>query len=583
MKGAFRNSLIMALAAIVMGCQEKPAHTPQGPRAKVPEILSSHCSQAIGEPRIERISERVWVALGFDLANVALIRTEIGDIVVDTAMSTSRAQEIRSAFEKEIPQLSVHSIIYTHSHIDHVGGASVWAKDETEIWATESFSQHLLKQYALFREAESTRGSMQFGFRVDPESLPCSSIGRRPQLKDLERVGILFPTHTFSGKRGLQFGSTELHLLEAPGETHDQLMVWLPKERVLLCGDNFYWTFPNLYTLRGTSPRPVDQWIKSIDLMRRLLPVHLVPGHTSPIHGEEKIQEVLRNYRDAIQWVRDEVVRRANRGEKLEEIAARVELPQHLRENPYIRELYGQVDWSARAIYTNNLGWFDGNPANLYPVAPETVARRELELMGGVERVMGLAEKALEDSDPKWAIHLLAKIEQSGLAGGEAKRRVRDLLAASFQSLAETISNTNGRAYLLESALDIKEGKGERVRSIPDPRFVERLPLDHILEIMAVNLVPERGANTHECLEFFFPDEGKRFFLTVRFGIAELSQGEPFPGTPEPVATLEMDSKDFKYMLSRLESALGLFLRGKIKVHGSWLRAASFLRMFRIE
>jgi hypothetical protein len=39
MKGAFRNSLIMALAAIVMGCQEKPVHTPQGPRAKVPEIL----------------------------------------------------------------------------------------------------------------------------------------------------------------------------------------------------------------------------------------------------------------------------------------------------------------------------------------------------------------------------------------------------------------------------------------------------------------------------------------------------------------------------------------------------------------
>jgi hypothetical protein len=36
-------------------------------------------------------------------------------------------------------------------------------------------------------------------------------------------------------------------------------------------------------------------------------------------------------------------------------------------------------------------------------------------------------------------------------------------------------------------------------------------------------------------------------------------------------------------MLSGLESALGLFLRGKIKVHGSWLRAASFLRMFRIE
>lgn len=52
-----------------------------------------------------------------------------------------------------------------------------------------------------------------------------------------------------------QVGEEEIHLIEAHGETHDQLFVWLPRNRVLLPGDNYYRAFPNLYTIRGTSPR----------------------------------------------------------------------------------------------------------------------------------------------------------------------------------------------------------------------------------------------------------------------------------------------------------------------------------------
>lgn len=575
----------LILLAGLWGCQEKRSPVKEGPSPGVstPEILAHQCEQVVGDPRIERVSQRVWVAVGFDLANVILIRTEAGDVVVDTGMSPSRAWEIRSAFEKEMGILYVKTIVYTHSHIDHVGGASIWAEDGTEIWATEKFSQHLLKQYALFREAERARGFKQFGFRVDPSSLPCSSIGRRPRLEDLERVGILFPTHTFSGRELLKLGKTELELIEAQGETHDHLMVWIPEERVLLCGDNFYWSFPNLYTLRGTSPRPVDSWIESIDRMRRLAPVHLVPGHTPPIHGEETIQQILTNYRDAIQWVRDEVVRRANRGEKIERIAKEIELPEHLKNQPYIKELYGQVDWSAKAIYTSYLGWFDGSPERLYPLSPDRVAQREIELMGGLERVMALAQKALEEADHRWAIHLLTKIQESGLAEGETEGRLRELLATAFEDLATTIPNTNGRAYLLESALELRQRSVGRVVSIPETGFVEKLPLDHILKIMAVGLVPQRAQKVHECLELLFPDEGRRFFLTVRFGIAEISEGEPFPNTPEPIGTLEISSRDFKLMVAKLESALQLLVKGRIKVKGSWLKVARFLGKFRIE
>jgi glyoxylase-like metal-dependent hydrolase (beta-lactamase superfamily II) len=53
----------------------------------------------------------------------------------------------------------------------------------------------------------------------------------------------------------VQVGGVRIELVEAHGETHDQLFVWLPDKSVLLPGDNYYHSFPNLYSIRGTSPR----------------------------------------------------------------------------------------------------------------------------------------------------------------------------------------------------------------------------------------------------------------------------------------------------------------------------------------
>ena len=41
---------------------------------KSPDLVKTHCD-LIGAPRVERISEHVWVAIGYDLANVILIHT----------------------------------------------------------------------------------------------------------------------------------------------------------------------------------------------------------------------------------------------------------------------------------------------------------------------------------------------------------------------------------------------------------------------------------------------------------------------------------------------------------------------------
>ena len=84
------------------------------------------------------------------------------------------------------------------------------------------------------------------------------------------------PTHTFSGFTKFTVGEYTIELHEAHGETHDMLFVYIPELELLLPGDNYYQSFPNLYTIRGSSPRPIRDWIRSLDSMRRLNPKYLV-------------------------------------------------------------------------------------------------------------------------------------------------------------------------------------------------------------------------------------------------------------------------------------------------------------------
>ena len=568
------------VSSLSLGACDRAKVVEEGVSIATPELLEKHCREIVGPPRVEKISEHVWAALGFDLASTVLIHTSEGNVIVDTAISPPKAREVRAALEAEAPRGPVKAIIFTHSHIDHVGGATVWAEEGVPIWATAALPGHLLKQYALFLPIETLRGSRQFGRDVPSSEVPCSALGPRPDFDRMAESGMLLPTQTFSGEKTLEIGGLEMELVEAHGETHDQLFIWVPEDETLIAGDNFYWSFPNLYTLRGTSPRPVDEWIESVDKMRRRNPAHLVPNHTRPIHGKREIAEILTNYRDSIQWVRDEVVRGANKGLDVDTLAETIKLPKHLAEKHYNKEFYGQVDWSVRAIYTNNLGWFDGRPDKLYTLPQGEVAAREVELFGGVDKVLTLADQAFEQGDVRWAIHLLAKLEDSGLAKGAASDRLTGKLALCYEKLAEGIYNTNGRAYLLQSAVELRRGSSETERAVPSERLVSRIPLENIFFILGSKLIPEKAMDVHESMQFVFPDEDKRFTITVRRGVAEVVEGEPLPGTPEPVAVLTFGSLDFRKMVFKMASPAGLWAKGKISAEGSWVDALKFLGRF---
>ena len=153
-----------------------------------------------------------------------------------------------------------------------------------------------------------------FGTFLDDAALVNAGIGPCLGIHENSTMGLVRPTHTFEETLEQEISGVRFELVFAPGETNDQIFVWLPDKKVLLPGDNIYQSFPNLYTIRGTPYRDVNKWVESLDKMRALRPEHLVPSHTMPISGADKIYEILTDYRDAIQYVHDQTIRGMNRG-----------------------------------------------------------------------------------------------------------------------------------------------------------------------------------------------------------------------------------------------------------------------------
>src|SRR5258706_3482055 len=363
------------------------------------EKLRAHSAEFRRE--VIKVTDGVWVAVGFSNANSVLIEGEGGSIVVDTTSDLEDAKDVKAEFAK-LSTAPVRAIIYTHSHPDHTGGGGVFAgNDHPEILAHRLFVDRVPDVGRNGRD-----GGDQFGSTL-PDALFIHAgtgiqFGRHPAPS-----AYLPPTRTFSEDRlELTIAGVRLQLLHTPGETRENVAVWLPDKRVLLPGDDFYKSFPTLYTIRGARLRPIDQWIASLGLMVDLGADYLVPGHTRPVLGIANVRAALATYRDGIKSVLDQTLEGMKRGERPDELVQHVRLPPALAASPYLQEFYGTVAWSVRAIYADHAGGFDGNPTKLSPLPEKDRAARGIELAGGRERVLPRARRAPSGPDFQWAAGL---------------------------------------------------------------------------------------------------------------------------------------------------------------------------------
>ena len=245
----------------------------------------------------------------------------------------------------------------------------------------------------------------------------------------------------------------ELELVMAPGETPDHMVVWYPEKKVLISGDNFYRSFPNLYAIRGTAYRDFDTWADTMDVLMSFEAEVLGPGHTKAIFGADNIKQVLTDYRDAIRHVVDETRNGMDAGQTIDELAHSIKLPDRLAEKPYLREYFGRVDFAVRAYFVGTMGWFDGNPTTLGTLPPHAEAERFIKLAGGAGAVRAEIESARADGDHQWALQLIDRLISSGEDAGAARKTK----AAVLRDHAVSQINCPTRHYYIQCAKELEQ------------------------------------------------------------------------------------------------------------------------------
>jgi alkyl sulfatase BDS1-like metallo-beta-lactamase superfamily hydrolase len=327
-----------------------------------------------------------------------------------------------------------------------MGGLGVWRGKDTEVIAQQNQVEflHYRERLAGYMSLGAARQFPQFSGFLKQRYQQAKEDGW-PGNHDAE----IPATILFDDKYEFELGGTKFVVFHTPGETYDQASVWIPRYRAVHVADNFYDSFPNLYTLRGTKPRWALDYVDSINKVLALEPEILVRGHGDPVEGREKIREVLTRYRDAILFVHNETVKGMNEGKDVYTLMQEIKLPKDLD----FGEGYGKVIWSIRGIYEGYVGWYDGKSASLYELPHEAVYPELVEAAGGAGVIVKKVTRHIEKGQYLRALLL----NDIAFAAAPDDRSVLDTRIAVLKKLREASKNSNEKGWLSSEIKDLEE------------------------------------------------------------------------------------------------------------------------------
>ena len=416
------------------------------------QLLKDYTARTF-QKEIVHVADNIYYFTGYGHSNATLIVGATSCILIDTLDSDARAQKLKEAIA-ELTDKPVKTIIYTHGHPDHRGGAGAFADTAEEVIAFAP-KYPALKHTDVVNPVLMLRGSRQFGYTLSDDELITQGLGPKEGHACNEGTYAILPPTTVYTEDMVErnIDGIDFKLVSAVGETDDQIFVWLPNYKILCCGDNYYPCWPNLSAIRGSQYRNVAAWIDSLDNIRSYQPETLLPGHSYALQGKEAIEEVLKNYRDAIEFVLLQTLKGMAQGKTADELAASVKLPETLRSLPYLGEYYGTVAWSVRGIFAGYAGWFDGNPTNLNPLPPTNEAQNMLRMMGGAENVLTEISHAIQAQQYQWTLQLCDIL----LNSRQQVQQARQYKAQALLALAELETSSNGRHYYQICARELIE------------------------------------------------------------------------------------------------------------------------------
>ncbi len=364
------------------------------------------------------------IAMVEAFSHCILFSTDDGMVAFDTSSVQGAARVVDAV--RSWSRDRIHTLVYTHGHLDHVGGCGAFMEDarassspRPQIVGHENVSRRF-DRYRFTSGYNSVINQRQFG-----------QFSRRGyemvDEDDFLPAGSEPPDVTYSQSLNLEIGGLSIELQHARGETDDHTWAWIPERKAICAGDFFIWCFPNAGNPQKVQRYPVE-WAAAMRAMAAQEAELFLPAHGLPIAGRERIRGVLTDVADALEFLVKETIDRMNTGMRLTDIVNEVRMDPTILEKPWLRPIYDEPEFVVRNIWRLYGGWYDGNPAHLKPSPDGELAREIATLAGGA---LKLAERgqALMSDDPRLACHL---VEMAVLAEPSSKT-VHEIRAEVYQ------------------------------------------------------------------------------------------------------------------------------------------------------
>ncbi len=474
------------------------------------------------------VADGIYQVRGFDIANVTFIRGKTGWIVIDPLTCAETARAALDLVDAKLGKRPIHTVIYTHSHIDHFGGVRGVVSDEdvaagkTGVVAPFGFLEAAVSENVIAGVVMGRRATYMYGslLPAQPDGYVDSGLGKGPVLGS---VGLIAPTEsiTETGAERVYDGVEIVFQMTPNTEAPAEMNFYFPQHRSLCMAENCTATLHNLYTPRGAQVRDSLSWSKYIDESIELFAAgsdSVFASHHWPRWGSDTVRGFLTKQRDVYRYIHDQSMRMANQGETAVEIAEQMVLPESLRTEMHARDYYGTVNHNAKAVYQRYLGWFDGNPAHLHELPPVEASKKYVEYMGGASATLERARIDFDSGNYRW----VAQVVNHVVFAEPENEAAKALQADALEQMGYQAESGPWRSFYLTAALELRRG----VDRASAPNITENaggilpsMSVEMIFDSMAVRLNGPRAAGQSLSVNFDFTDTKEQYVLRVENGV----------------------------------------------------------------
>jgi alkyl sulfatase BDS1-like metallo-beta-lactamase superfamily hydrolase len=282
-------------------------------------------------------------------------------------------------------------------------------------------------------------------------------------------------------------------------------------------------------------------------------------SHHWPTWGTERIVGFLSAQRDLYAYLHDQTLRLLNQGYNGAEIAEMIELPPAITAVWNTRGYYGSVSHNVKAIYQRYMGWFDGNPARLWPHPPAEQAERYVKAIGGIDRVVELAQTAFDEGDLRWAATLLdhAVFAETEHAGARA------LYADTLEQLGYGAENGTWRNFFLSGATELREGNFGTPTITSAPAILAQLTPEQLLDALAISIDGPAAWHLDLNINVTFTDLDANYRVRLRNGVLISRKKEV---DPDAAATVSLSKSRLLALLAGDADSPGIETSGDATV-----------------